>query len=142
MDISTNLASLLGTLSRNRDAVAKNLKQAEQAISQLDDASLASIRQLLAKWEHPQTIGQFVNALTQADGLQKAIAELDTALAVLQTASDDEDFLADAQSQLEANAAGTNSNPLPAAGPSCEPAATAQVSGTGMGSQASTASAA
>lgn len=141
MDINENLSGLLGNLTRNREAAAKNLKQAEGAVSQLDDASLTSIRQLLTKWEHPQAIGQFINAVIQADGLKKAVAELDTALAVLQTAAADDAFLADAQAQLTANQSGTNNNPLPAAGQSGAPAPAASSAGTDVAAGAAATSA-
>jgi hypothetical protein len=136
MDISLNLPGLLGNLQRNRDAVGKNLAQAEQAISQLDAESAASIKQLITKWEHPQSLSQFINAFIQVEGLKKAAAELDTAIAVMQTAAADEAFQADAQAQLTANQTGANSNPLPAAGQSVPSAAAAEVAGTNVATEA------
>jgi hypothetical protein len=132
MDITQNLAGLLGNLQRNREAVGKNLAQAELAVQQLDEASLASIKQLIAKWEHPQSLNQFFNAYIQAEGLKKAVAELDTAVAVIQTAIADDSFQADAQAQLTANQAGANVSPLPAAGQSLPSAPANSGAGTAM----------
>ncbi len=141
MDINENLPGLLGNLTQNRAAIAKNLAQAEQAVSQLDAESLASIQQLLAKWQHPQSVGQFINALAQAEGLKKALGELDTAVAVLQAASADDAFLADAQAQLTANETGTNANPLPAAGQSGASAPAADSAGADVAQGVASASA-
>ena len=136
MDITQNLAGLLGNLQRNREAVGKNLAQAELAVQQLDEASLASIKQLIDKWEHPQSLNQFFNAYIQAEGLKKAVAELDTAVAVIQTAIADDAFQADAQAQLTANQNGANVSPLPPAGQGGAPAPAAEVAGTTVASEA------
>ena len=121
MDISENLAGVLGNIVRNRAQVETNRKQVATAVGQLDEVSLASIKQLLNKFEHPQAISQFVNAVVQAEGLDRAAAEMDTAIAVLQAAADDDSFILQAQAQLEANDAAANS-PLSAAGQSGESA--------------------
>jgi prophage DNA circulation protein len=115
MDINQNLTDVLNNIARNRSAVEKNLEAADKAVSQLDDDSLAAINLLLNKFEHPQSVTQFVNAVAQKIGLRKAADEMDTAIAVLQTAVDDETFQAQAQAQLTANLA-VATNPLPAAG--------------------------
>lgn len=128
-DITENLHGVLQNIVRNRNAVATNLKQVDQAVAQLDEASLGSIKQLLAKWEHPQAVGQFINAVAQQEGLNKAAAEMDTAIAVLQTAADDEAFQLQAQAQLAANEQAAASPPLPVAGQSGESAPAAEIAG-------------
>jgi hypothetical protein len=115
MDITTALPGLLSNISRNREQAEKNLVQCRQAMSQLDEESLASIRQLVKKWEHAQSITQFVNAYVQQEGMQTAAREMDAAIAVLQTAMDDDVFATQAQAQLDVNARMAN-NPLPSAG--------------------------
>lgn len=130
-DITENLHGVLQNIVRNRNAVANNLKQVDQAVSQLDEESLGSIKQLLKKWEHPQAVGQFINAVAQQEGLSKAAAEMDTAIAVLQTAADDEAFQLQAQAQLAANEQAATAPPLPAAGQSSAPAPADQNTATG-----------
>lgn len=131
-DITENLHGVLQNIVRNRNTIAGNLKQVDQAVSQLDEVSLGSIKQLLAKWEHPQAVGQFINAVAQKDSINRALGEMDTAIAVLQTAADDEAFQLQAQAQLAANEAAAASPPLPAAGQSGAPAPADQ--GTAAGS--------
>lgn len=115
MTINANLADVLANITRNRQQVETNLKQAIGAASQLDDESRAAIDLLLKKYEHPQAIGQFVQAVAQAEGLKKATAEMDTAIAVLQTVMLNDDVQAQAQLWLDANKA-VIANPLPPAG--------------------------
>lgn len=121
-DITENLDGVLQNIVRNRNAVAQNLKTVEAAVSQLDEESLGWIKNLLRKWEHPQAVGQHINAVAQLDGLTKAAGEMDAAIAVLQTAAVDEAFQLQAQAQLTANEAARNAPPLPAAGQSSGPA--------------------
>jgi hypothetical protein len=120
MDITTALPGLLSNISRNREQAEKNLVQCRQAMSQLDEESLASIRQLVKKWEHAQSITQFVNAYVQQEGMQTAAREMDAAIAVLQTAMDDDVFATQAQAQMDANE--RIASPLPSAGQSLESA--------------------
>ena len=120
-DINTALPGLLGNITKNREQVEKNLAQCRQAVSQLDEESLASITQLVKKWEHAQSITQFINAYVQQEGMQTAAREMDAAIAVLQTAMDDDVFATQAQAQMDANERIANS-PLPSAGQSLESA--------------------
>lgn len=128
-DITENLHGVLQNIVRNRNSVAQNLKAVEAAVSQLDEDSLGAIKFLLSKWEHPQAVGQHINAVAQLDGLTKAAAEMDTAIAVLQTAADDDAFQLQAQAQLAANQQAAASPPLPAAGQSGESAPASEVTG-------------
>ena len=116
-DIASRLSAVVSNLTRNLTHVNTNIATATKAVSQLDDESKASIEQLLAKWEHPQAISQFVTAVAQLKGLTDAKAEMEAATALLQVGATSEDLLAAAQAQLEANAASAAS-PLSAAGPS------------------------
>jgi hypothetical protein len=115
VDITKSLPGLLGNITRNREQVEKNLAICRQAVVQIDDESMASIKQLLKKWEHPQSVNQFVSAVVQLEGMETASREMDAAIAVLQTAMDDDTFATQAQAQLDVNARMAN-NPLPAAG--------------------------
>jgi chromosome segregation ATPase len=116
-DISDRLSAVLSNLTRNLEHIATNIRTAEKAVGQLDEVSMASVEQLLTKWEHPQAIGQFVTAVAQLKGLVDAKAEMEAAVAVIQVTVDAKDHLALAQQQLDANTAGAAS-PLSAAGPS------------------------
>lgn len=121
-DITENLHGALQNIVRNRNAIATQLKQVDQAVTQLDEASLGSIKQLLSKWEHPQAVGQFINAVAQQESYIKSLGEIDAAIAVLQTAADDDAFQLQAQAQLAANQEAAASPPLPATGQSSAPA--------------------
>jgi hypothetical protein len=121
VDITKSLPGLLGNITRNREQVEKNLAICRQAVVQIDDESMASIKQLLKKWEHPQSVNQFVSAVVQLEGMETAAREMDAAIAVLQTAMDDDVFATSAQAQLDANERIKN-NPLSAAGQADVPA--------------------
>lgn len=114
-DISANLPGLLTNLTRNREQVELNRQKVRIAIAQIDDASMASLKQLLDKFEHAQTVAQFVTALVQSEQLDKAADEMDAAIAVVQTAIDDDAFATQAQAQATANEVARNA-PLSAAG--------------------------
>lgn len=116
-DIASRLNAVVSNLTRNLTHVNTNIATATKAVAQLDDASKASIEQLLDKWEHPQAIAQFVTAVAQLKGLTEAKAEMEAATALLQVGATDDELLSAAQAQLEANAASAAS-PLSAAGPS------------------------
>ncbi|HEY5214050.1 MAG TPA: hypothetical protein VIJ38_13620 [Acidobacteriaceae bacterium] len=115
MDITKSLPGLLGNITRNRQQVEVNLKQCRVAVSQLDEASIAAIKQLLKKFEHAQSVNQFVASYVQLESLEVAAREMDAAIAVLQTAMDDDTFAVQAQAQADSNERISN-NPLPSAG--------------------------
>jgi hypothetical protein len=122
--LTDHLGTVLENLTRNLNHVSTNLDTAMKAVNQLDETSMASIKQLLDKWEHPQAISQFITAVAQAEGLTAAKTEMQAALALIQTGATKEDFLAEAQKQMEANEASANS-PLSVAGQSGAAAAVA-----------------
>jgi chromosome segregation ATPase len=116
-EISNRLEAVVTNLTRNLTHVETNIATATKAVAQLDDASKASIEQLLTKWEHPQAISQFVTAVAQLKGLTDARSEMEAAVALLQVGASDEEFLSAAQAQMEANKASAAS-PLSPAGQS------------------------
>jgi hypothetical protein len=140
MDIAKNLPGLLGNLVRNREQVELNRKKVKQAISQLDEESLASIKQLLDKFEHVQSVTQFVTVFVQNEQLDKAAEEMDAAIAVVQTAMDDDKVAQQAQAQAAANEAARNA-PLSSAGQTVASAPADQAAAGGSVSDAAPASA-
>jgi hypothetical protein len=139
-DISKTLPNALTNLTRNREQVEINRKKVQQAISQLDDASTASIKQLLAKFEHAQAVTQFVNAFVQLEALNGAAGDIDALIAVVQIALDDDSVSAQAQAQLAANEGALNA-PLPSAGQTVASAPVDQTAAQSPASDASQASA-
>lgn len=138
--VSENLPGLLGNLTRNREQVEINRKKIRQALTQLDDASLASIKQLVDKFEHAQSVTQFVNAYVQSEQLDKAADEMDAAIAVVQIAMDDSGVAELADVQAAANDEARNS-PLPAAGQAVASAPADQGSGAAVAEEDTAASA-
>lgn len=126
-DITDNIHSVLQNITQNKQQALMAQKASAQAVGQLDDESRKSIDQLLSKFEHPQAIAQFVQAVAQFEGLNKALADMDAAIAVLQIAADDDAFQQQAQAQLAANIVAASS-PLLAAGQSSESAASVPAS--------------
>jgi hypothetical protein len=92
MNFSDLIHAVHENISRNIIQVETQLKAAQQAVKELDDECLAAIQTLLKKFEHPQAISQFITAVAQSDGLQKAHAEMTAAITVLKTAALDQDF--------------------------------------------------
>ena len=117
MSILQHLEAVVGNLTRNLTHVETNIKTAEKAVAQLDAESRASIDQLLAKWEHPQAISQFITAVAQLTGLKQAQDEMKAAVAMLQAGATVPEFVAAAETQHAANEEAAN-NPLSAAGQS------------------------